>query len=317
MGNLLGLCIASMILHRKKDRILRDCLVALVCFALVCLPWLVFARPWHQSRNIGLHEFGPKFFYYLSELHYHIVPLVVFLIPPAIYFWEKVRRLRQTPLFPENGTEILLWTLIPAHLVILAATVGSYFRYLTPLIPVLILMASAILVRDVKPPIFSYLVVGMLCLSNAISVYSLYPFRGVHSTKMQLAQFVREIASDYEDRLEDVVFYLSRNANPSQSVYVYDPEFPLIFYTDMRVIDARFNNRLDRRDLPDWIFPESASGLMPSSPIRVPRALIAHYKPVSIRVHDTARNASRPDPDLHKGFTSSEYTKMLIYRKIQ
>ena len=317
LGNVLGLCISTALVYRRNPRLLRSVLICLAGFAVVTVPWLAYAQPWHQSKHIGLHSFGTNIFYYLSEVHFHIVPLVLLLIPPIGYFLNWRRPLTHVATSAAKDTEILLWMLIPSQLLILGAAPGNYFRYIVPLVPVLILLASVILVYYLRPRVVRYLLIVVLCLSNVIAVFSAYPFRGLHTVSMPFVQFIREITSSYEDRLEDVVSYLRENAEPDESLFVFDPEFPLIFYSGMRVIDARFSKGLNVRDLPDWIFTESASGVFSYPPMQLPKPLLRYYKSVTLTVHDTPRNGCRPAPDVHTSFTSAKLTKMVIYKKVR
>jgi len=317
LGNIIGLCISTAVVYRRVPRLLLNVSICLAGFALLASPWLAYAQPWHQSKYIGLHNFSTNILYYLSEMHFHIIPLVLLLILPIVYFLNRRRRLANVRTSVAKDTEIFLWTLIPSQLLILSMVPGSYFRYIVPLIPVLIFLASVILVNYVKLCIIRYLLIVMLCLSNIIAVFSAYPVRGPHRVNMPFVQFIREITSNYEDRLENVVSYLQQNANTDESLFVFDPEFPLIFYTGMRIIDARFSKGLTMGNLPDWIFTESASGLLSYPPMRLPKPLLKYYQPVTLTVHNTPRHGNRPAPDVHTSFTSTKLTKMVFYKKIQ
>lgn len=317
-GNILSLYFAGIFIFRRHRHLFLELSASLLIFALLISPWLAYAQPWHQTSRIGLQNFGSNFLYYLSMIHFFIVPLVLLLIPSIKYC------LNQSGLF-ESGTrpspardiEIFLWTLIPIHVFLLCITPGSYFRYLTPLIPVLILLTAVVLINHIKLRIIRNLLIITLCLSNLVAVLSAYPLRVSHNINMPFVQFVQEITSNYEDRFEDVVSYFMQNAGPDESVFVFDPEFPLIFYTGMRIIDGRFNRKFYGHDLPDWILTESASGVLSTPPIKLPNSLMRHYRSIAITVHDTPRGGSRPDPQVHNFLTSPKMEKMIIYKKIR
>lgn len=317
-GNIVSLYFASLLLFRRHRHLFWELSACLVIFTLLIAPWLAYAQPWQQTSRIGLQNFGRNFLYYLSTIHFYIVPLALLVIPPIKYCLNRSGLLiRGTNPPPTREIGILLWTLIPIHLFMLCITPGSFFRYLTPLIPVLILLVATVLVHHTGPRIIRTVVIVVLCLSNVVAVLSAYPVRASHSINMPLVQFVREITSNYEDRLEDVVSYFRQNASPDESVFVFDPEFPLIFYTGMRIIDGRLNRKLYNNDLPDWILTESASGVLSYPPMELPKSLERHYRPVTITVHDTPRGGSRPDPQVHASFTAPRMKKMVIYRKIE
>ena len=317
-GNILSLYLAALFIFRRRRHLLWELSTCLIIFAIFITPWLVYAQPWHQTRRIGLQNFGDNFIYYLSSINFYIVPLALFIIPLIVYCGNRSGLyVSNAHLSSVEDTEFLLLALIPIHILLLCVTPGSYFRYITPLIPVLILLASNILVTYIKFRIIRNLLVAALCLSNIVAVLSAYPARGAHCIKLPFVQFISEVTSDYEDRLEDVVTFFKQNAGPDESVFVLDPEFPLIFYTDMRIVDGRFKRKIYRHDLPDWILTESASGVPSNSAVNLPKSLTRHYKPIIITVHDTPRGGSRPDPHVHTSFTIPRLTKMVIYRKIK
>ena len=317
-GNILSLYLAALLIFRTHRHLLRALSTCIIIFAILIAPWLIYAQPWDQTSRIGLQNFGENFIYYLSSIHFYIVPLALFIIPLIVYCANRsglyASDVHHSPV---KDTEILLWVLIPIHILLLCVTPGGYFRYITPLIPVLILLASNILVNYIKFRIIRNLLVAALCLSNIVAVLSAYPERGAHCIKLPFVQFVSEITSDYEDRLEDVVTYFRQNAESDESVFVFDPEFPLIFYTDMRIVDGRFKRKIYRHDLPDWILTESASGVPSNPSVNLAKSLIRHYKPITITVHDTLRGGSRPDPHVHAPFTTPKMKKTVIYKKIE
>ncbi len=316
-ANILSLCIAAALICRKHRNLLRDLLICLTGFALLTIPWLVYAKPWHQSNKIVLSDFGKNIIYYLSEVHFYITPLVLVLIIPIWYFSNRRKQSSMAGGLAMKDTEILLWILVPAQLIVLSIPSALFFRYLMPLIPVLIILTSVILVNYIRPPVFRYLLILILCCSNVIAVFTADPLRTQHSVDMPFVQFIREITSNYEDRFKDVLCYLRKNANPNESVFVPDSEFPLIFYTDMRVINGRLIKTMNINDLPDWIFSESASGVIPYSPIQLSAPLLKIYEPITLNVHDTFRSANRPSPEVHVSFTASEMTQLVIYKKIR
>lgn len=314
-GNILAMCVSALITYRRHNRLLIN---LSACFAIVVLlatPWLLYAKPWVQSSYLGFQDVGSKLIYYILNVQFYILPLIVLLIPVIWHCIKRSEVLTHTRPPDAKDTEVLLWVLMPAHLLVLCMTPGAFFRYLTPVIPVLILLSSIVLVYYVRPYVLRYLLFATLCLSNVISVFSAYPIFRTQKVEMPIVRFIHEISSDYQDRLKDVVSFLQQNAMPDESVFVFDPEFPLIFYTGMRVIDSRFGAKLNMKDLPDWILSESASGVISYPPVRLPKALHPFYKSIRITVHDTPRDASRPDPAVHVSFTSRRRTRMTIYKK--
>jgi len=317
LGNVLGLCVCGVLANRKYPGLLRTLGFCLAGFAVLIAPWLCYAQPWHQWQGMEPQHLGRNILYYSSEIHFHIMPLALLLLPVITYAFRRRRDLLRAEKSAVKETEKFLWALIPSQLFVLSMAPGYYFRYITPLIPVLTLLGAAIVVNYIKWRMVRYLLITIRCISNVLAVFSGYPVRGSHRIKMPFVEFICEITSSYTDRLEDVVSYLRQNAHSDESVLVPDPEFPLIFYTNMRIIDAKFSRVVTPLDLPDWIFTESASGLISRASMRLPKALLENYEMVLLTVHDTPRQGSRPAPDMHTCFTSSKLTQMVIYKKVR
>ncbi len=332
-GNVLALSVSAVCAYRKHPGLLRTLPVCLGGFALFTIPWLAYAQPWSQSKHLGLQSFGTNISYYLSGINFHIVPVAVLLIPVVIYAWHLVRKWNDKgSVFHDASVasfggkvlqcrckdiEVFLWILVPIHLVVLSVISDVFFRYITTLIPVLVLLAAVILVNYIRLRVIRYPIIALLCLSNVLSIGTGYPFRGSHKPALPLARFICEITSSYEDRLEDVVSYFEQNGGPDESVFTFDNELALIFHTDMRIIDGRFTKDVISTDLPDWILTDSATGIIAYPPVKLPSALLQYYRPVTLTVHNTPPGSSCPDPDLHTSFTASEMTEMVIYKKVR
>jgi len=314
IGNILSLGVSALLVYRRHDRLLRQIFYCFSAFAILAVPWLLYARPWHQSGNVTINNFIDNLIYYFMETHFHIVPLILLLIPLIMFFRKSKTQKTALKFAAVKDVEIFLWMLLPCHMFVLCMLTSIFFRYSIPLIPVLIILVSMILVRFITSRFLRYTLIILLCFSNIISVLSAFPIRGKHQFGMPFFLFLREITSNYQDQLEDVVSFLKDNANSKQSILVADPEFPLIFYTDMRIIDARFKRSSKKIDFPEWIFTESASGVAQGK-MRVPDSILRMYQPVMLEVHDTRRGASRPSPHFHVPFTAPNKKKMLLYKR--
>jgi hypothetical protein len=135
---------------------------------------------------------------------------------------------------------------------------------------------------------------------------------------MPIVTYIRDISSRYDDSLEDIVSFLKRNATPDETLVSNDPEFPLIFYTDLRVIDVRLPSQLATRDpneFPDWIFDQSASGAISNLGMTLRPRVGEAYDVTDLVVHASPRGDNRPDPIFHVNFMTGETEKFRIYRK--
>ncbi len=318
LPNILAIIISTLVVYRRHPRLVRNELIGLVIFSLFVVPWLLYAQPWHQTGYVGFKYFAVNLLYRLRQINFHIVPVVLLLVPAVIYFTRRGQLGAKSQGITKRSTKIFLWSLVPAHLLVLIVTPYFNFRYLIPLIPVFLLLLSIMIVDYVRPQFLQYLLVAILSLSNMISVLVVYPIiRGTVS--MPIIQFLGEITSEYDNKLKDVVLFLQSNARPEQTILVPDPEFPLIFYTDMRVIDVRLHrqlNVLDVNNLPDWIFAQSASGTVDQPELQLPAVLENDYELIVLPVHDSPICDSCPQPESHVSFTSDRLIGFKVYKKI-
>lgn len=313
LPNILALIIATIIIYRRHLRLIQNELIGLGIFTLAVIPWLLYAQPWHQAGTLGFKHFGNNLSYLLAQINFHIVPYVLLLIPAIMYFTRRGKLTAKLQSTAEYSDKVFLWCLVPAFLLALSVTPGNFFRYLIPLIPVFILLLSVIITDYIKPRYLRYLLVAVLSLSNVISVLDAYPVQSAFD--MPIIRFISEITSKYDNKLEDVVLFLQKNARPEETIFVADPEFPLIFYTDMHIIDARINPP-DVNNLPDWIFAKSASGIAALPELQLPPQLDKVYKLIVLPVHDSPRGDSCPESGFHASFTKDKLIGFKIYKRI-
>jgi hypothetical protein len=155
-------------------------------------------------------------------------------------------------------------------------------------------------------------VIALQAATNLIAQVTTLGLSQEHSWRSPLFQFIGGLSENYADRFTDVRDFFYKEARPGQSVWVPDPEFPLIFYTGVKVIDGRLRTP---ESLPDWILPESASGLFDTRPIAIPDSVKPYYDAVLIGVHDSDRLDNVPEPDCYQYRSTAKRTDFLIYRK--
>jgi len=125
-------------------------------------------------------------------------------------------------------------------------------------------------------------------------------------------EYIASLHGRYRNRFTDVLDAFSKNAHAGESVWVADPEFPLIFYTGVKIIDARLGVP---EMWPDWILAESASGVVTQRPLHVPNAAMPSYETITLSVHDSDRFDCVPEPDVYQYRTTPQRADFLIYKK--
>jgi len=321
VGNVLALVAAALVGRRGRRGLMSWAAASLLGAGSLAVPWLLYAQPAAgQAQEIGRQSWGATLWYYLSELNLHVLPVIVLLIPAIAYLFRLLRGRRPEsapaavsgPSADSMHTLTFCWLMLPCHLALVSLLPLPFFRYVTPLIPVLMLLAAWILTMQVRVFWVRYALVAVLCLSNVLGAIVTLPMSGWRTIGMPYLQFVRGIVTPYRDRTEDLVAYVQQHAGPDDTILVMDPEFPLIFYTGRRIVDARLTDNIERAT--DWVLTESGSGTDTYDPLLPPTAVSDRYDEVRIPVLKTRRGASRPDPHFHEHFTAPQSTELVAYR---
>ncbi|MEE8573837.1 MAG: glycosyltransferase family 39 protein [Thermodesulfobacteriota bacterium] len=313
MGNIVAITAAALILSRSYGvKLLLRIIVSGAIFFVLALPWLIYSRPGAQSEFVDLAGFWSRAFSYIAEIHFHIIPVFIFLIPTVILLLKKRRaeEVRTT-----KDTRLFMWLFIPASLATISIAPGVYFRYLMPLIPILFLLAAPIITDYIRPRAVRYILIALLCLTNLLSIISAYPVRGEHTAALSLPSYVSEITTNYENRLNNVVAYFNEHARSGDTVLTPDPEFPLIFHSRLRIIDSYRVNPFKQGYQPDFVISESVSGTVSSGVITLNEPLLSNYETVRLMVINNPRGDNRPDPHARLRFTATDKTEIILYKK--
>lgn len=297
--NALAIVLAAVAFRRLAPHVLKPFFAAIAMFTVTAIPWLLYAGVGTQSGLIGFQDFSKKVLFYSKYVLPYALPVALF----AAYLWNTTKTggksLVNRPNADDWAAYSFLFPLFAAHFALLFITPGYFYRYLIPLIPVLMLcLAHAVcLIADRRLRLGAMAVVFLA-------------FNAAPCTRLLL-----DITSHYENSVGDVVAFLNKNAKPDDRVYIPDPAFPIIFHTGLRVIDARLSPRLDARDLPEWIMAESPAALGGAAPIELPPPLAARYTRIALHVHDSPKGDSRPDPAFHAWFSSPRKRELIVYKR--
>ncbi|MBF0456600.1 MAG: glycosyltransferase family 39 protein [Nitrospirae bacterium] len=322
IGNITAIVFTSILAQQRNKRLWRSVISGFAAFASMVTPWLLYAKPWRQAGQVSNRLYIPKIHYYAVEINFHMFPFILLLIPAGYLIFGRLWGTGQiaagkTPAEPvHKDLEFFLWIIIPVQLVIISAAPGLYSRYFTHLIPVFCILQALLLTRYVKAALPRYVLVGLICFTNLLSIFGLYFFRYGHKPAFPVINLMRSVASPYTGRLNDVVAFLKKEAAPNDSVLVFDSEFPLIFYTDMKIIDGRYIDT-KKMPVPDWFFPAGPSCVFDLKPDNIPNDLSKDFTPIEIEVHKSKRAGGIPDPDKYEYFTTDEKEKFVIYKRKQ
>ncbi|HEV3243938.1 MAG TPA: glycosyltransferase family 39 protein [Chthoniobacterales bacterium] len=304
----LPLLIALSWFNRRQKQTLVKLAITIALFLTAVLPWVVYARTWRQSQELIHEDLLTKALYYCTEWHFHFVPWILLLLP-VVGFCTKVKL--PGPTTPIRPFEQSLSILIIGYFVILLLP-RSELRYLLPLLPIGCLLVSRWLFRYLPSPILAAAIIVLQGGTNLIAVATTFGLNREHAYRAPLFEFIGGLNQDYTDRFTDLREFFSKEAQSGQTVWVADPEFPLIFYNGLKIIDGRLRTP---DSLPDWILPQSASGLVEGRPLEIPESVKQYYELMVIQVHDSSRLDSVPEPDVYQYITTTKRGDFVIYRK--
>jgi len=286
---------------------------------LLALPWLLYAEPWGQSSAFSPGAASTRLSGYLTEVNYHLMPLLVLAIGAvaSAYRWIRSRE-GESETGTGNGSEAtvrLLWLMIPSHLLFLSVVEVRYFRYLMPLIPVLMLLAAKILDCHTKNKPLVYAVWIVLAGSNLLAFS--WPFHSglSHSFESPILMFSKSLATPYANRLEDFVGFIESEAEPGDTFAVHDPEFPLVFLTELSVLDVRFAEE-GWEHRADWIYTDSPtpSGLGRGR-IGVTSSMLEDFTPVRVKLRASPLGDCRPSPHHYRRYSARRFRWVTIHKR--
>ena len=132
--------------------------------------------PETNCKHSIARPFATVLVYYLLEIHFHIIPWVLLLLPFGVAFLRWCRYQPATPVL--SRFDWILWCFALSHLITLSICPLVFFRYLMPLIPVLILLATSVIERFLRPVPLRFGVLAVLALSNLVGWTTAFPVRG-------------------------------------------------------------------------------------------------------------------------------------------
>jgi len=298
------------LLYRER-RGLKQLVVAVGIFASAATPWLMYAQPWRQSKELMHDSFGSKLLYYVTEWHFHFVPWIFLLLPVAGLLTKLLRSNSRDAFNPVTPFESALLIALAGYFGVLLLP-PMELRYLLPLLPIGCVLGAAWVFRYIRWPIAAVAVIAIQATSNLFAVGSTFGVAHQHTWRAPLIEYIASLGISYRNRFSDILDTLSSKAHAGETVWVADPELPLIFYTGMKVIDARLEVITA---FPDWILLESASGVVTQPPLLVPDSVKSSYETIILSVHDSDRLDSIPEPDVYQYRTTSQRSDFVIYRK--
>jgi hypothetical protein len=302
-------------LFRQKKSSVLPLAAALGIFFLLAAPWLLFSEVWRQGAAEPHDPWAKTLWFYVEQFQFYFFPWCVVLLPAYGWLVKRFSKPADRPvvLVTQLNFEWYLFLLPFLYLPVLLVMPGGYLRYLLPVLPAVCLLAAVWLFRYVR---WTAVAVGLLVIQCVSNVFSLAtdPFAKQIPLRSPLADFVFGMLLPYQDRFTDVLHFFQKEAKPGDVVVSPNPEFPLMFYTRLKIVDARISAS-PFQPLPEWILPVSASDVFfyPLAPL--PEKLKPDYETMTLTVHDSPRVDEMPEPGFYQSQTARRMTQFVIYKR--
>jgi 4-amino-4-deoxy-L-arabinose transferase-like glycosyltransferase len=326
----------------QKDRAWAGRLMAsLANWLLICVPWLLFAETWRQASAEGRKPWMEALGFYAWQFHFHFFPWCFALLPICGWLFQRLslnaqsssfsfsslklsihhalagtsrcdvldRRMAENTQSTVLGFEKYLLLLSALYLPVLLIMPDAFSRYLLPLLPLICLLVAAWLFRYLKWTAVAAAIILLQSLTNLPAVAT-DPFAKQYPLRSPIADFLFSSLLPYQDRLTDLLKFFDQHARPGDVLVSRDPEFPLIFYTRLKVVDLRLTPHPPPR--PDWILPKSATGDLGET-VTLPAFLKPDYETIVINVHDSPQEDNIPEPDGFQLETAKARSPFIIY----
>jgi hypothetical protein len=126
-------------------------------------------------------------------------------------------------------------------------------------------------------------------------------------------QYVQELTHEYIGPIAAVVRYLRANAHAGDNILVTYEQFPLMFYTDLRVYSTQASK--DIPEYPDWVLIHGT--LNPTLPEKLIQALRnpAQYQRAPVDAHDYPWE-NTPEPAVHLYLTPNKGSRVVLFRRV-
>lgn len=293
-----ALLVHAIIFHRDRLVLLTAAMAATILFNL---PWLIWMSGMNRDYLLRLqHGFILKEFMkiYARDIIKYAFPLWLLAIGAVAAIARVSRRgysVRQG--WTSLGKAMLPVLLTISNVVVIAIFAPTtYFRYLSPVIPLLILITAVIIdaVADLQ---------ALLAVATAVILIA----------TGQLNEYLYEITHDYDGPEEGIARYLNEHGSIDDIVAVDYGDMSLKFYTKMRVVGGLTGEDLEPAKNARWVVIRKADIGVRGQLLE--KIDLGRYRQIVLDYPDIAWE-NREDPGLHLFRTSTSSDKVVIYERI-
>jgi len=280
---------------------------------LINVPWIVWLSGMKYGQRyegfFNLKRIAQFTYQYFSQIgRYVFHPLLLLIIPVASCGnWLKNKSffidLRRDRVFWSRLSLVLLF-LISNLAALAVASPAPFFRYLAPLIPLLIILTAWLVDASSRiNKVLAWALIAALLVTGSMK------------------DFLYEITHDYDGPLEGIVKYLNEHGNHDDLAAITYGDMPLKFYTDMKIIGGLTGEDLAPARQAKWVILRQ--NLVCEKDRQVGLYLVQnlplnssdYYERITLDYPDIIYE-NREDPAQHHFRTVLDAGRVVIYRKI-
>lgn len=279
-----------------------------ICAALSA-PWMIYVG--FAFGNVRQAEMSIAMRYWLlikdfaSEIFlYVLTPWLLLAIIAVIWTWIRARKLSWLGADARRNAMLAVLFTVAMLIVLIPISPRGFFRYIAPLVPVLVLMQAGILDWTMKR--MPALGLAILLLLPAVTYTHSYV----------LCDYAYELTHEYNGPIDGIVKYLKAHVKPGDLIAVNHEDLPIKFYIDARVMAAGTGENLDAARNADWFVSRlSVVDNDRAGNDRLYQLIPTYdYEEITLDSPDSMFE-NREDPDSHSFRTPDCVPPVLIYRR--
>lgn len=293
----------SLVLYRSE---LKRVTLLIAGNVAINLPWLIWfsSTKYDKANSMNMTDAIANLSSFLVQIKDHLFNPYLLLIPIAVgmFFIVKSNRLRLNEPAAWKSF-IILPVFILINLMVLSLSVpASFFRYLAPLIPVLLIIVA-----------------GIVSLVSNINLVAGIILGGVIIFSGPIPDYLYEITHDYDGPIEGIVRYLNNYGKKDDVVAVTYGDLPTKFYTGMRIVGGLTGEDLSLAKEADWVIMRKHTICEKDNAVRryfiknIPRE---NYEMITINYPDIPFE-NRESPYEHHYRTVQDENRVVIYKRIR
>jgi 4-amino-4-deoxy-L-arabinose transferase-like glycosyltransferase len=310
--------LAATALHTAwlRREAMRPLLSAAGLALLLCAPWIVWQSGMDYGRHYAEQLLSPGLWlanarWFVRSLLVHgegavaLGGLVLAILASA---WRggsgALVRLLRDP----GAAAVALAALAILTSVSIAAP-GPFFRYLTPLLPLVALGLGA-----------------AAALAARVHWGAAVALLAALAVSQPLARFGYELTHEFEGPIEGLVTYLDEHAAPADVVWITYGDLPLKFYTKLRVLGGLTGEDLEvalEREPPDWVVlrqhvvhPERDGRVADFIRRQIDLSDASEFRKIELPFTDTPFE-NREEPAEHRFRSARGGVPVVLYRRVR